>query len=113
MTAAKRGIRHRQVIRTLTATDGPLSAYRVLICDHDAKWSEDVCQLVEDAGVHVVRTPFQAPNANAYAERFDRSIKQECLDRVIPLGERHIRQTVSEYVAIIITNAIIKGWVTR
>ena len=55
--------------------------------------------MLEDAGVHVVQTPFQAPNANAYAERFVRSIKQECLDRVIPLGERHFRQTVSEYVA--------------
>jgi putative transposase len=89
----------RQVSRTLTATDGLLSAHRVLICDRDRKWSADVRQMLEDAGVHIVQTPYQAPNANAYAERFVRSIKQECLDRVIPLGERHFRQTVSEYVA--------------
>jgi putative transposase len=56
-----------------------------LICDRDHKWSGDVRQMLEDAGLHVVQTPFQAPNANAYAERFVRSIKQECLDRVIPL----------------------------
>lgn len=92
------GLFMRQVTRTLTATDGLLSAHRVLICDHDHKWSGDVRQMLEDAGVHVVQTPFQAPNANAYAERFVRSIKQECLDRVMPLGERHFRQTVSEYV---------------
>jgi putative transposase len=93
------GLFMRQVSRTLTATDGMLSAHRVLICDRDHKWSGDVRQMLEDAGVHVVQTPYQAPNANAYAERFVRSIKQECLDRVIPLGERHFRQTMSEYVA--------------
>jgi len=43
--------------------------------------------------VHVVQTPFQAPNANAYAERFVRSIKHECLDRKVPLGERHLLGT--------------------
>jgi transposase InsO family protein len=46
----------------------------------------------------VVQTPFQAPNANAYAKRFVRSIKHECLYRVIPLGERHLRRTIAEYV---------------
>ena len=69
------------------------------MCDRDHTWSGDVRQLLEDAGVHVVQTPFHAPDANAYAERFVRSIKQECLDRVIPLVERHFRHTVSEYIA--------------
>ena len=63
----------QQVSRTLTATDGLLSAHRVLICDRDHKWSGDVRQMLEDAGVHVVQTPNEAPNANAYAERFVRS----------------------------------------
>jgi hypothetical protein len=47
----------------------------------------------------VVQTPYQAPNANAYAERFVRSIKEECLDRLIPMGEHHLRRTITEYVA--------------
>jgi putative transposase len=51
-----------------------------------------------DAGVHVVQTPFQAPNANAYAERFVRSITFECLDRMVPLGERHFRRALKEFV---------------
>jgi transposase InsO family protein len=55
--------------------------------------------LSADAGVRVVRTPERAPNANAYAERFVRSIKEECLDRLIPLGERHFRRAVTEFVA--------------
>jgi putative transposase len=51
-----------------------------------------------DAGICVVQTPYQAPNANAYAERFVRSIKDECLSRVIPFGERHLRCPIAEYV---------------
>jgi transposase InsO family protein len=47
----------------------------------------------------VVQTPFQAPNANAYAERFVRSIKHECLNRVMPLGDRHLRRTIAQFVA--------------
>jgi putative transposase len=50
------------------------------------------------AGIHVVLIPERAPNANAYAERFVRSIKEECLDRLIPIGERHFRRAVTEYV---------------
>jgi len=45
-----------------------------------------------------VLIPERAPNANAYAERFVRSIKEECLDRIIPIGERHVRRVIREYV---------------
>jgi transposase InsO family protein len=89
----------RQVSRTLTGIDGLLSDHRVLICDRDRKWSRDVQRVLGEAGVHVVQTPFQAPNANAYAERFVRSIKYECLDRIVPLGERHFRRALQEFVA--------------
>ena len=89
----------RQVCRTLTAADDDLLVgHRVLICDRDAKWSAPVRAQVGEAGIRVVQTPYQAPNANAYAERFVRSIKEECLDRMIPIGERHVRRTISEYV---------------
>ena len=76
-----------QIARELVATDeGALAPGCLLICDRDAKWS---------TAVRAVR----APNANAYAERFVRSIRAECLDRVVPLGERHFRQLLREYVA--------------
>jgi transposase InsO family protein len=90
----------RQVGRTLTAEDeGLLVGHRVLICDRDAKWSVSVRDRLSEAGIRVVHTPYRAPNANAYAERFVQSIMEECLDRIIPIGERHFRQAVAEYVA--------------
>ena len=90
----------RQVGRTLTVADeGVLIGHRVLICDRDAKWSEPVRDRLGEAGIRVVQTPFQAPNANVYAERFVRSIKHECLNRVIPFGEHHLRETIAEFVA--------------
>ena len=89
----------RQVGRTLTAADeGVLVGHRVLICDRDRKWSLSVRQRLAESGVRVVQTPFQAPNANAYAERFVRSIKHECLSRVIPFGEHHLRRTLAEFI---------------
>ena len=89
-----------QVSRTLTAADaGLLRRHRVLICDRDRKWSQDVRRLLGDSGIRVVLTPVRAPNANAYAERFVRSIKEECLDRLIPIGERHFCRAVREFVA--------------
>ena len=53
---------------------------------------------LSEAGIRIVQTPYQAPNANAHAERFVRSIKQECLNRVIPFGASHLRQTIAAYV---------------
>ena len=70
-----------------------------LICDRDRKWSRAVLEFLEQEGVRIIQTPFRAPNCNAYAERFVRSITEECLDRVIPLGERHLRHTIAEFVA--------------
>ena len=49
--------------------------------------------------MRVVQTPIQAPNANAYAERFVRSIRAECLDRLIVFGERRLRRAVDQFVA--------------
>jgi hypothetical protein len=61
-----------------------------VICDRDRKWSAAVERFLATAGVRVIRTPFLAPNRNVHAERFVRSNREECLDRVIPRGERHL-----------------------
>ena len=60
-----------QVSRPLTAADeGVLGAHRVLVCYRNATWSALVRAQLGEAGIRVVQTPYQAPNANAYAERF-------------------------------------------
>ena len=73
-----------------------LQAGRIMVCDRDPKWSRAVEQWLSTAGVHVVRTP--PPNCNAHAERFVRSVKEECLRRVVPLGEWHLRRTLREFI---------------
>jgi putative transposase len=86
----------RQVGRTLTMADA--DTRRVLICDRDTKWSGPVRECLQQAGIRIVQTPYQAPNANAHTERFVRSIKEECLNRIIPIGERQFRRAAREYV---------------
>ena len=89
----------QQIVRTLTMAEASVvSLPQVLICDRDRKWSHDVRRRLRDAGIRVVLTPVRAPNANAYAERFVRSIKEECLNRIIPIGERHFRHVIMEFV---------------
>ena len=87
-----------QAARTMTALDGALARCGALICNRDRKWSAPVRRLLEESAVRVVQAPFHAPNCNAHAERFVRSIKEECLNRVIPLGERHFRTAMREFV---------------
>jgi len=51
------------------------------------------------ASPRLPRLPRRSPNLHAFIERFIRSIKEECLDRVIPLGEAHLRELIREYAA--------------
>ncbi|PYN50716.1 MAG: integrase [Candidatus Rokuibacteriota bacterium] len=89
-----------QAARRLTdAADGFLAGHQVLICDRDGKWTEEFRGLLDEAGVRIVLTPVQAPNANAHAERFVRPIREECLDQLILFGERHLIRAVDEFVA--------------
>ena len=86
-----------QCLRQAIAETGLLYDGRILLCDRDPKWSSGVEQWLAAAGVRVVRTPPCAPNCNAYAERFVRSAKEECLNRIVPLGEWHLRKTLHEF----------------
>ena len=87
-----------QCLRQVTGEpSGLLREGRILLCDRDPKWSRAVEQWLGTAGIRVVRTPPRAPNCNAYAERFVRSVKEECLNHVVPIGERHLHRTVHEF----------------
>jgi hypothetical protein len=72
---------------------------RILICDRDPKWTHAMEDVLSTVGVRVMRMPAAAPNCNAHAERVVRSIKEECLNRVVPFGEWHLRRLVREFVA--------------
>lgn len=87
------------VARTLLdPRSGFLCAKRFLILDRDRKYTAGFKKLLRSAGVEIIQTPFRAPNCNAHAERFVRSIKEECLDRMILFGEGHLRRAIDEYV---------------
>ncbi len=89
-----------QVFRHLTdAVDGFLQGKAYPIMDRDFVFTVGVREMFRQAGVNPVRLPRRSPNLNAFIERFIRSIKEECLDRVIPLGEAHLRELIREYMA--------------
>ena len=88
-----------QLARNLTdPVDGFLRTARYLIHDRDPLYTRGFGEILKGGGVQPIRLPWKSPNLNAYAERFVRSIKEECLTRVVPLGERHLRLLVREYV---------------
>ena len=92
------GLWTEQLGRNLTdPVDGFLSGSRLFIHDRDPLYTHHFREILR-RGVHPVRLPARSPNLNAYAEHFVRSIKEECLSRVVPLGERHLRLLVREYV---------------
>ncbi len=72
---------------------------RFLVRDNDGKYGAGFARVAEASGITVVRTPVWAPRANAVAERFLRSVRQECLDHLLLLGEAHLRRALGAYVA--------------
>ena len=93
------GLWMRQIARNLIdGFDGFLVGKRFLIHDRDPLYTKEFRELLEMGGVRSVRLPPRSPNLNAYAERFVLSIKSECLNRMVILGERHLRHVVDEYV---------------
>jgi transposase InsO family protein len=89
-----------QVARNLTdVSDGFLSNSEFLIMDRDTKYTDEFRAYLKREGVTPVLCPARAPNCNAFAERFVRSIKSECIDRMILFGEASLRRALREYVA--------------
>ena len=88
-----------QIGRNVTdSQSGALRAKRYLIIDRDSKYSEQFRRLIRDSGTEVIRLPPMSPNLNAYAERFVRSIKEECLGKMIFIGQASLRRAISEYI---------------
>ena len=98
LTTTPDGAFMAQVARNLTdPEDGFLRAHHFVICDRDAKFTAEFRRILQAVGVRVIRTPRQAPNGNAHAERFVLSIKSECLNRMMFFGEASLRRAVGAY----------------
>ena len=89
----------KQTARNVTSSDGPLVGAHYLIHDRDAKYTQSFDQILKAAGTAVVRLPPQSPNLNAFAERFVKSIKTECVEQFVLFGEEALRHVIREYLA--------------
>jgi putative transposase len=88
-----------QVARNLTDNvEGFLRDARYLIHDRDPLFTQQFAEILKAGGVKTVKLPARSPNLNAFAERWVRSCRDECLRRIIPLGEKHLGKIVAEFV---------------
>jgi putative transposase len=78
---------------------GFFSGKRDLIHDRDPLFTKDFLRILGDSGIESIKLPPRSPNLNAYAERFVRTIKQDCLERMILFGENALRSSIREFVA--------------
>ena len=89
----------KQVARNATMDDcGALRDCRYLLHDRDTKFTRSFRAILVSGRVKPLALPARSPNLNAYAERWVRSVKEECLSKVILFGERSLRRALSEYV---------------
>jgi putative transposase len=80
------------------AMEGRLEAVCFVLHDRDAKFSRPFDTVLQTEGASVIRTPIRAPKANAFAERFVRTVRSECLDHVLIWGRRHLELVLRTYV---------------
>jgi putative transposase len=98
VTRAANGPWMSQVARNLSdGVDGFLIAKRYLIHDRDPLFTAEFLEIMQSAGVQSAKLPPSSPNLNAHAERFVRTIKESCLERMILLGEGSLRKAIHEF----------------
>src|SRR5581483_11199275 len=86
-------------IQQLRAAIPSEHSYRFLIHDRHATFSTDLDEAVRNWGISVLKTPVRTPTANAFCERMIGTVRRECLDYMIPLNERHLRQILRAWVS--------------
>jgi putative transposase len=89
-----------QIARNLTDVGaGVLRGTEYLILDRDTKYTDEFREVLAREGIHLIRLPPRSPNLNAFAERFVRSMKSECLDRMIFLGRTSLERAITQFMA--------------
>ena len=86
-----------QQARKLTMQLGDGQPFRFVIHDRDSKFGHAFDEIFRTESIKVIRTPAEAPNANAYAERWVRTVRSDCLDRILILGRRHLEHVLRIY----------------
>jgi putative transposase len=89
-----------QIARNITdMSEGFLRGERYLMLDRDTNYTEGFCHALTRDGIRLIRLPFRSPNLNVFAERFVRSIKEECLNRMIFVGQSSLRHAITQYLS--------------
>jgi putative transposase len=73
-------------------------SFRFVIRDRDPKFTDSFDDVFRSVGMEILRTPFRAPQANGVAERFVRTVRSECLDRLLILDQGHLERTVAAFI---------------
>jgi putative transposase len=108
------GSRYVHILGVTTNPDGPWTTqqarnlladladragrFRLLVRDRASQFTSSFDAVLTDAGIRVVKIPPQCPPANCFAERFVRTVRAELTDRILILGQRHLRLLLGEYV---------------
>jgi hypothetical protein len=88
----------KQIARNVTMDEwGFLDNCRYLIHDRDTKYCQSFRDIIESGDVKTLPLPARSPNLNAFAERWVKSVKEECLSKLILFGEASLRRTLREY----------------
>jgi hypothetical protein len=101
-----------QQARNLSVHLAERGSFRFLIRDRDSKHTSSFDAVFTADGARVVLTPFRCPRANAFAERWVRTVRRECLDWTLVLGRRHLEQVLREYVATTTPSGHTAGWIS-
>lgn len=85
----------RQFVWSIEQRTPPL---RFIIHDRDSKFTDSFDAVFASEHIKIIRTPVRAPNANTYAERWVRSVREECLDKLLIWNETHLWHVMRDYV---------------
>jgi len=79
------------------ALEERLAGIRFAIRDRDSKFSAPFDEVLRTEGTRIIKTPIRAPKANAFAERWVKTARRECLDHLLVLGRRHLERILQEF----------------